>query len=158
MIFFVVWMEEKQEGIARAIPLFSNGKFSNPGGNVNLSLERFGLIIWIIQKVTDLLKWTLTRDRAIFPTMEELERKLPILKPDKGQLDGVHDTEEGKAGVQTTWIGHSTFLVQMEGCNILTDPVFYLRCSPISFLGPKRYREAALEIDTLPNIDAVVGK
>ncbi len=37
-----------------------------------------------------------------------------------------------------TWIGHSTFLVQMDGVNILTDPNWSNRASPVGFTGPRR--------------------
>lgn len=54
-----------------------------------------------------------------------------------------------------TFINHSTCLVQLEGINILTDPVFSLRVSPFSFFGPKRKRFPGLPLDKLPRIDVV---
>ena len=57
---------------------------------------------------------------------------------------------------QVTWLGHSTFLIQIDGTNILTDPVFSERASPVSFAGPKRYTKVALPISQLPKIDIVV--
>jgi L-ascorbate metabolism protein UlaG (beta-lactamase superfamily) len=35
-----------------------------------------------------------------------------------------------------TWIGHATTLVQLDGLNVLTDPVFSERVSPVTFAGP----------------------
>ena len=35
-----------------------------------------------------------------------------------------------------SWIGHATFLVRLDGVNVLTDPVFSKRASPMSFAGP----------------------
>lgn len=55
-----------------------------------------------------------------------------------------------------TWIGHATFLIQFAGLNILTDPQFSDRASPVSWAGPKRVVAPALTIDELPDIDAVV--
>ena len=55
-----------------------------------------------------------------------------------------------------TWIGHNTFLIQLNGINILTDPVWSERASPFSFAGPKRYVKAGLELDSLPDIDIVI--
>ena len=55
-----------------------------------------------------------------------------------------------------TWIGHSTTLVQIGGLNVLTDPVWAERASPVSFAGPRRRLPAAIELDELPPIDAVV--
>ena len=37
-----------------------------------------------------------------------------------------------------TWIGHATVLVQLGGLNVLTDPIFSNRASPLSFVGPAR--------------------
>jgi hypothetical protein len=41
-----------------------------------------------------------------------------------------------------TPVGHATFLIQMDGVNILTDPMWSERCSPVSWAGPKRYSKA----------------
>ena len=68
--------------------------------------------------------------------------------------------EEGRyseKAIQVTWIGHSSFLVQMEGVNLLTDPVWSDRCSPLSFAGPKRYRPPPLPLSSLPPIHFVLG-
>jgi len=58
--------------------------------------------------------------------------------------------------IQITWIGHTTFLIQAGGINILTDPVFSDRVSPFSFGGIKRLIPPGLRIDELPGIQAVV--
>jgi N-acyl-phosphatidylethanolamine-hydrolysing phospholipase D len=58
--------------------------------------------------------------------------------------------------IQVTWIGHSTFLVQVAGLNLLTDPIFSERASPVSFAGPRRYAPPGLSWGQLPRIDAVV--
>lgn len=58
--------------------------------------------------------------------------------------------------LQVTWIGHTTFLIQAEGLNILTDPIFSKRCSPVRFAGPRRKSEPGLHPSQLPPIDAVV--
>lgn len=57
---------------------------------------------------------------------------------------------------QITWLGHSTFLIQVDGINILTDPIFSDRASPVSFGGPKRYTPHALDYALLPAIDYVI--
>lgn len=57
---------------------------------------------------------------------------------------------------QITWIGHASALVQMGGFNILTDPIFSDRASPVQFAGPKRFQTPGLSIAQLPPIDAVV--
>lgn len=57
---------------------------------------------------------------------------------------------------QISWLGHSTFLIQYRGINVLTDPVFCDRTSPFSFMGPKRYTRHVVEYAKLPAIDYVV--
>jgi L-ascorbate metabolism protein UlaG (beta-lactamase superfamily) len=58
--------------------------------------------------------------------------------------------------IQITWVGHATFLVQMAGLNILTDPIWSARASPVRWAGPKRFSRPGLPFDALPAIDAVL--
>ena len=60
-----------------------------------------------------------------------------------------------KDDVLITWFGHSTILIQMNGLNILVDPIFSSVASPF-FIGPKRFSELPCNIDDLPDIDIVV--
>jgi N-acyl-phosphatidylethanolamine-hydrolysing phospholipase D len=55
-----------------------------------------------------------------------------------------------------TWIGHDTLLLQVGGVNVLTDPQFSPRASPLSFLGPRRRVEPALALRELPHVEAVL--
>ena len=57
---------------------------------------------------------------------------------------------------QATLIGHSTVLLQYQGVNILTDPMFSERSSFSQSIGPKRYTPPALNIGQLPKIDIIV--
>ena len=43
-----------------------------------------------------------------------------------------------------TWIGHSSMLWQIDGVNLLIDPVFSARASPVRFAGPKRHQPPGL--------------
>ena len=58
--------------------------------------------------------------------------------------------------MRVTWIGHATVLVQTNGLNILTDPIWSERASPFSFVGPARVRAAGVRFEDLPKIDLVV--
>lgn len=58
--------------------------------------------------------------------------------------------------MRVTWIGHSTVLVQVNGLNILTDPIWSERASPFSFIGPKRVRAPGVRFEDLPPIHLVV--
>ncbi len=55
-----------------------------------------------------------------------------------------------------TWIGHASFLLQLDGLNVLTDPVFGARASPFTFAGPRRLTPVGLAINQLPPIDLVL--
>ena len=54
------------------------------------------------------------------------------------------------------WIGHATYLINNGDINILTDPIFSKRASPIGFAGPKRMIPAVMTLSDLPKIDLVV--
>jgi len=54
-----------------------------------------------------------------------------------------------------TWIGHATVLVQTQGLNILTDPVWSERAGPFGF-GPRRVAEPGVRLDDLPRIDLIL--
>ncbi|MGH7355965.1 MAG: MBL fold metallo-hydrolase [Candidatus Rokuibacteriota bacterium] len=55
-----------------------------------------------------------------------------------------------------TWVGHATLLVQVDGLNILTDPHWSERASPVGFAGPRRITPPGLAFEDLPPIHAVV--
>ena len=54
------------------------------------------------------------------------------------------------------WIGHATYLINNGDINILTDPIFSKRASPLGFAGPKRMIPAVMNLSDLPKIDLVV--
>ncbi|MGL5115250.1 MAG: MBL fold metallo-hydrolase [Beijerinckiaceae bacterium] len=58
-------------------------------------------------------------------------------------------------GLRVTLVGHASYLVQTAGLNILIDPVWSERASPVSFAGPKRLQPPGIAFDDLPRIDAV---
>lgn len=55
-----------------------------------------------------------------------------------------------------TWVGHATLLVQLDGVNVLTDPTWSNRASPVRFVGPKRLIPPGIRFEDLPPIDAAV--
>ena len=58
--------------------------------------------------------------------------------------------------MRVTWIGHSTVLVQTQDLNILTDPIWAQRASPVQFIGPKRVRQPGVRMRDLPKIDLIL--
>lgn len=61
-----------------------------------------------------------------------------------------------ETGFRTTWLGHSTVLLELDGARVLTDPVWGLRASPWTFAGPKRFMPVPATIAQLPPLDAVL--
>jgi L-ascorbate metabolism protein UlaG (beta-lactamase superfamily) len=61
-----------------------------------------------------------------------------------------------QGALHITPIGHATFLIQMDGLNILTDPMWSDRCSPVSWAGPRRHTRPGIRFDDLPPIDVVL--
>ena len=58
--------------------------------------------------------------------------------------------------IRATFINHSTVLLQVDGLNILTDPIWSERCSPVGWAGPKRHRDPGIRFEDLPRIHAVL--
>jgi L-ascorbate metabolism protein UlaG (beta-lactamase superfamily) len=59
-------------------------------------------------------------------------------------------------GLRVVLVGHATLLIQVAGLNILTDPVWSDRASPIRFAGPRRANPPGIAFEDLPPIDAVL--
>ena len=89
------------------------------------------------------IKWAFTRKRGPWEKYTHYE---PGPRPPR-------QVEKDK--LRVTFINHATVLVQTEGVNILTDPVFSDRIGPASFGGPKRHRPPGLRFQDLPKIDLV---
>jgi N-acyl-phosphatidylethanolamine-hydrolysing phospholipase D len=75
---------------------------------------------------------------------------LPAAEPDIAHPRAAADE------IRVTWVGHATFLVQVGGVNLLTDPHWSRRASPVQFLGPTRFTPPGVAWDRLPPIDAVL--
>jgi len=98
-----------------------------------------------------MLKYKLTKPHPV-PDETTLNNEHPVLKPNFDLIKS--PVNEGE--IRTTWIGHASLLIQIAGFNFLTDPIFSERCSPFTFLGPKRFRAVPLTIEQLPPIDFVL--
>lgn len=91
----------------------------------------------------DMLRWQLNRQRAKWP------RHFP--SPHHGARPDAR-----VRGLRVTLIGHASFLLQAANTNILIDPVWSDRASPLSFLGPRRVNPPGIAFDHLPPIDVVL--
>lgn len=90
-----------------------------------------------------LLKWLATRRPAAWTDVDAEPGPPPPGRVDAG-------------GLRATLVNHSTVLVQTEGVNVLTDPIWSRRCSPVSFVGPRRHRPPGLRFEDLPPIQLVL--
>ncbi|WII73859.1 MBL fold metallo-hydrolase [Bdellovibrio sp. 22V] len=79
----------------------------------------------------------------------------PVFAPEIVKTDTAF-LRANKAHNTLTWVGHATSLVQVEGVNILMDPMFSERASPVSFAGPKRLAPLPFALAELPPIDVVM--
>ena len=92
----------------------------------------------------DVVRWKLTsRPEQSLEFISDVEQSTPPRYLDSSQL-------------RVTLVNHSTVLIQQGTSNILTDPIWSERASPVSWLGPKRRRTPGVRIDDLPDIDIVL--
>ncbi|WP_460924557.1 MBL fold metallo-hydrolase [Pontibacter brevis] len=77
--------------------------------------------------------------------------ELPVQKIDPKRLHAVQDT-----ATIITWLGHSAFLIEIDGKRLLLDPMMGDIASPVSFMGPRRFSDLPVSIEALPRIDAVL--
>jgi L-ascorbate metabolism protein UlaG (beta-lactamase superfamily) len=111
---------------------FDGGIFFNPGG-----IAPKGFL--------DLLRWQFGGGKTKWP------KHYP--SPHAGHKP---EPEITGAGLRITMIGHASVLLQTAGVNILIDPVWSDRASPLSFLGPRRVNPPGIAFGDLPRIDAVL--
>ena len=112
-------------------PCFDGKRFSYPGDPVLGSR-------W------DVLRWAVTRKPAKWPSNLTNPTADPVVEA------------VGHGALRVTFVNHATVLIQCDGVNIITDPVFSYRVSPVRFAGPRRHRPAGITLDKLPKIDAVL--
>lgn len=91
----------------------------------------------------DLWRWMTTRDNQPWTAVEQFNAPTP-------------PPARVAQGLLVTWINHSTVLIQADGVNILTDPVFSERVSPVQWFGPRRYHPPGVAFEDLPTIDVVL--
>ncbi|MDR3571426.1 MAG: MBL fold metallo-hydrolase [Candidatus Pacebacteria bacterium] len=100
------------------------------------------MIIW------EIIKWQFRERRS------EAQQKPYVPQYAQPDLERIKNPDPTK--LQVTWVGHSTFLVQLAGVNLLTDPIWGKRASPVGWAGPKRQARPGIRFEDLPKIDAVL--
>ncbi len=120
----------------RIEPVFKDGKYANPTPSVKVNA------------------WNAFSSRAKNKAKTEPSEPLPT--------DSVNIAKafpESKDGLHITWLGHSSFMMQIDGVRVLIDPVFSKNISPVPLFSVKRFQEeppiSEKNLDELPFIDAV---
>src|SRR5215469_3254980 len=108
---------------------FDGRRFYNPGAP-----QALGFL--------DALRWKATSRPEPSPSfIRDVEHSVPPRKVEGRQI-------------RITLVNHSTVLVQGFGLNLLTDPIWSERPSPLSGIGPRRRRKPGVRIEDIPPIDA----
>ncbi len=94
--------------------------------------------------------WKWQMDRLRTGLTPQNPARVPVKTVDTAYLNA------NRKDVTVTWIGHSTALWQLGGLNMLTDPHFHERTSPVGFAGPKREVPLPVMLKELPRIDVVL--
>ncbi len=110
---------------------FDGKRFYNPGKPPKKGFGAF-------------LKWQITADRQEWPEYEELK-----------SYDHPPERVTGEQ-LRVSLVGHATVLIQTQGLNILTDPVWSERASPVQWAGPRRVHPPGIALSDLPPIDVVL--
>lgn len=110
---------------------FDGRRFRNP-----VATEHAGL--------PELVRWMVTREPGVWRKWTD---QPPAPSPPR---------RVGRGEMRVTFVNHATVLVQMDGVNVLTDPIWSKRSSPVSWAGPRRVVPPGLRFEQLPPIDVVV--
>jgi N-acyl-phosphatidylethanolamine-hydrolysing phospholipase D len=98
----------------------------------------------------DFLRWRFKERRekpiAPSPPRGSLPTRTPVIATPRAARDYR----------SVTWVGHSTALLQIGPFNVLTDPVWGERASPVSWIGPRRLMAPGVPFEKLPEIDLVL--
>ena len=116
---------------------YKDGKFLNNGGvKMEMSLKDSFKAMWILFK---------SNSKA------EPNKNIAVQKIDSITIANYNSK------TRFIWFGHSTFLLQIKGKNLLIDPMFGNVPAPNPLLGNKRFsNKLPIEIEKLPSIDAVL--
>src|SRR5437870_2544894 len=110
----------------------------------NFDGRRFRSIEPLDERFSRFLRWMTHRERGPW---RDFTNTPPGARPPARVSDG---------RLRVTFVNHSTVLVQMDGLNLLTDPVWSERVSPVSWAGPRRHRPPGISLPDLPPLDAIL--
>lgn len=123
--------------VSSGTPQRKGPRFENPWPGV----EQHGF--------ADFLRWVFER-RAYRSASPGAGPSFPAAQP------AFAEPRAEPGAITATLVGHTTVLLQLGGLNILTDPIWSDRASPVSFAGPRRLAPPGIPFDALPPIDLVL--
>ncbi|CAG9950158.1 unnamed protein product [Clonostachys rosea f. rosea IK726] len=133
-----------QDALSNPHHVTRNGKlvrFKNPYPSFSHDINPF-----IVARA---MLWPALTGKRKFP--DTSNPGIRVLKP---QWPSGH---ESSSKLRATWLGHACYYVEFpSGLRVLYDPVFEERCSPLPFMGPKRYTPAPCTAKDIPLVDIVV--
>lgn len=143
LVIFTIWVlnsapfgrhpEGKRLDLIKQLPNYKDGELHNLSPTPTLPE---GVTYW------DVIKGMIKGNKKNRPA-----GIIPTVKPDF--IPGEN--------VKIIWFGHSTYLVQADGINVLVDPVFSERTSPFSFLGAKSFKGTNfVKPEALPSLDVIL--
>lgn len=116
---------------------FDGGRFFNPTGEDTATPPTGG------SRAAFLARFLRPDNRPAWPTSVAVTKDTPPRHVTGGAM-------------RATWVGHATVLVQADGLNILTDPIWSEAAGPFGLLGPRRVTAPGIDFDQLPRIDLVL--
>ncbi|MBV6488502.1 MAG: MBL fold metallo-hydrolase [Pseudorhodoplanes sp.] len=96
------------------------------------------------KRLTEVLRWWAANDKTRWPSWYPS----PYSDEPPARIAG--------SKWRLSYVGHASFLLQTAGLNILLDPVWSERASPVTFAGPRRRNDPGIAFENLPPIDAVL--
>ena len=149
LVFFVVavastsWLDTmgaapKGERLARIqrSPNYRDGAFQNPDATSSTPKGGMGRM---------LRRWIRGGEQRVPPG------PMPIVSLTRADFE-----RPPASGLRATWLGHSSVLVEIDGAQILFDPVWARRASPSSIMGPRRFFPPPLALEDLPPLDVIM--
>lgn len=94
-------------------------------------------------KASQVIKWMFNRKKGAWKKIDSAE-------------PGAVPPALVNTGIRITFVNHSTFLIQADGLNILTDPIWSKRTGPVEWAGPMRMRPPGLDLESIPKIDLIL--
>lgn len=123
-----------------SLPILNKEKTYNYDGESFLNIDGKRKV-----DIFEVLTWLLTHERGFWPDYYDFDNSdnLPIERVKDGELN-------------VYFINHATVLIQFDGINVLTDPLWFDVTSPIPPIGPRKRRLPGIKFENLPEIDLVI--